>query len=305
MVAYDFVVPFRTSRRDGFFNAETQQIRRVLGCNVRLLAQTPYHYLILEDVDKGQVPDLLQKLKRIMPWASLRLDFSILIEPGDIQVENGMIFNGHLPTIVPSGFGARPIRADTSHRSEEGDLRLFSALEEAEHIPTLNIGALDPIVGLSMELFTNVDFEATPNAQFLTLISALELLSRPGDRPNICIELLSQMTNELDKTLSAAAEDDRQALKDMRSTATEFWIKQSFRSAIRALAKRTAEQLGDQNPVAYGRTAVKLYDKRSSVVHRGQSVTTSDVRDIRQLLREVLAVELGCFHHIRERYPLG
>ena len=305
MVAYDFVVPFRTSRRDGFFNAETQQIRRVLGCNVRLLAQTPYHYLILEDVDKGQVPDLLQKLNRIMPWASLRLDFSILIEPGDIQVENGMIFNGHLPTIVPSGFGARPIRADTSHRSEEGDLRLFSALEEAEHIPTLNIGALDPIVGLSMELFTNVDFEATPNAQFLTLISALELLSRPGDRPNICIELLSQMTNELDKTLSAAAEDDRQALKDMRSTATEFWIKQSFRSAIRALAKRTAEQLGDQNPVAYGRTAVKLYDKRSSVVHRGQSVTTSDVRDIRQLLREVLAVELGCFHHIRERYPLG
>jgi hypothetical protein len=67
-------------------------------------------------------------------------------------------------------------------------------LEEAEHIPALNIGTLDPIVGLSMELFTNVDFEATPNAQFLTLISALELLSRPGDRPNICIGLLSQMS---------------------------------------------------------------------------------------------------------------
>jgi hypothetical protein len=29
------------------------------------------------------------------------------------------------------------------------------------------------------------------------------------------------------------------------------------------------------------------------------------VKDIRQLLREVLAVELGCFHHIRERYPQG
>src|ERR1700730_9723769 len=77
MTAYDFVVPFRTSRHDGFFNAETQQIRCVLGCKVRLLQQTPYHYLILEDVDKNQVPDLLQKLKRIMPWASLRLDFSV------------------------------------------------------------------------------------------------------------------------------------------------------------------------------------------------------------------------------------
>jgi hypothetical protein len=305
MAAYDFFVPLRTSKRDGFFNVGTQQIRRVLGCKVRLLQQTPYHYLILEDVDKDQVPDLLQKLKRIMPWATLRLDFSILIEPGDIQVENGMTFNGHLPTIVRSGIGACPIRADASHRTEEGDLRLFSALEEAEHIPALNIRTPDPIVWLSMELFTTVDFEATPTAQFLTLTFALELLSRPGDRPNICIGLISQMTNELDKALSAATEDDRRALEDMRSTATQFWITQSFRSAIRALAKRTAEQLGDRDPDAYGRTAVNLYDKRGDVVHRGHSVTTGDVRDIRQLLREVLAVELGCFHHIRERYPLG
>jgi hypothetical protein len=305
LAAYDFFIPLRTSEHDGFFNAPTQQMRRLLGRGVRLLKQTPYHYLILENVDKDEAPNLLQRLRRIMPWASLRLDFSILIEPGDLHVESGALFNAHVPTIVPSGRGARPVRIDAAHRSEEADVRLFSALEEAENIPALNIETPDPIIWLAMELFTSVDFEASLNAQFLSMASALELLSRPGDRPSICIELINQMTTELEKALSTVENDDRKALEDMRTTATQFWIKQSFRSSIRAVGKRTAERLGDPNPDASGTHAAALYDKRGSVVHRGHSVTIKDVKDIRQLLREVLAVELGCFHHIRERYPQG
>jgi hypothetical protein len=61
--------------------------------------------------------------------------------------------------------------------------------------------------------------------------------------------------------------------------------------------------LGDPDPDASGKAAADLYNKRSSVIHRGHSATRKDVEDIRQLLREVLAVELDCFHHIRERYP--
>jgi hypothetical protein len=122
------------------------------------------------------------------------------------------------------------------------DVRLFSALEEAENIPALNIETPDPIIGLAMELFTSVDFEASLNAQFLSMASALELLSRPGDRPSICIELINQMTTELEKALYTAENDDRKALEDMRTTATQFWIKQSFRSSIRAVGKRTAER---------------------------------------------------------------
>jgi hypothetical protein len=242
LAAYDFFIPLRTSEHDGFFNAPTQQMRRLLGRGVRLLKQTPYHYLILENVDKDEAPNLLQRLRRIMPWASLRLDFSILIEPGDLHVESGALFNAHVPTIVPSGRGARPVRIDAAHRSEEADVRLFSALEEAENIPALNIETPDPIIWLAMELFTSVDFEASLNAQFLSMASALELLSRPGDRPSICIELINQMTTELEKALSTVENDDRKALEDMRTTATQFWIKQSFRSSIRAVGKRTAER---------------------------------------------------------------
>jgi hypothetical protein len=91
----------------------------------------------------------------------------------------------------------------------------------------LNNEPPDPIIRVSMELFTSVDFEASLNAQFLTMSSALELLSRPGDRPSICIELIKQMVSELEKALSTAEHDDRRALEDMRTTATQFWVKQS------------------------------------------------------------------------------
>jgi hypothetical protein len=163
----------------------------------------------------------------------------------------------------------------------------------------------DPIVALSLELFAAVDFEATSNAQFLTLTSALELLSRPGDRPNVCIDIIGQMTRDIDSSLPTATPDDRQALKDMRETASQFWIKQSFRSAIRSLAKRTAEKISDPDPDGAGKSAVDLYDKRGGLVHRGQSVTGDDVRQLRQLLREVIAVGLDCYHHIRERFSTG
>lgn len=301
MPSYDLFVPFKTSRHDGFFNVEPEQARSLLGCTVRLLKQTPYHYVILERVDEGSAPELLGKLRRLMPWASLRLDFSILIEAGDVQVSDSMIFNGHIPTLAQAG--ASPIRADSNHRTEEGDLRLFSALQEAETLPRLTGRDPDQITMLALELFASVDFEATSNAQFLTLTSALEILSRPGDRPSNCIDLINQLVAKVDQALPSAQGSEKKALEDMRSTASQFWIKQSFTSAIRSVAARTASVIGVESPEDAGRAATSLYRKRSRLVHGGIAVNGDDVRKIRQLVREVISVELNCYHHIRERYP--
>jgi hypothetical protein len=42
---------------------------------------------------------------------------------------------------------------------------------------------------------------------------------------------------------------------------------------------------------------------RSSLVHRGESVTWAEVKDLRTLVREALAVEVGCYEWIRKRFP--
>jgi hypothetical protein len=61
--------------------------------------------------------------------------------------------------------------------------------------------------------------------------------------------------------------------------------------------------IGDPDPQAAGKAAVRLYDKRSKVVHKGLAASLKDVTEARQTVREALAVEAGCFNHIRERFP--
>jgi hypothetical protein len=303
VTTFDLIIPFRTANQDGFFNATGTHPRTILGHSVSLLIADPYLYLVVQNISHEEASAFLKSVRRLIPWAALRLDFSILLEPGEIQATDSLLFNGHLPTLVPHGNSAQPIRMATNHQSKEADSRLFSALSEANEIPLLTQPPPDGIVELALEILTLVDFEATPNAQFLSLTSALEILSRPGDRPQICIDLIHDMTARLDETIRSANPDEQQALKDMKTTATQFWIKQSFRSAIRALAIKTADRLGDPDPAASGKNAANLYDKRSKLIHRGQSVTTADVKQVRQLLREAIGVKLDCFHHIRERFP--
>jgi len=69
------------------------------------------------------------------------------------------------------------------------------------------------------------------------------------------------------------------------------------------LARKTAVALGDADPSQAAKAAGSLYGKRSQLVHFGKSVTHADVHQMRRLARECLAVEMGCFHSIRERYP--
>jgi len=106
-------------------------------------------------------------------------------------------------------------------------------------------------------------------------------------------------------TREAEATQDRvlqQALTDMRKAASH-WKKESIRSSIRRLAISVSQTLGDPDPEAAGKLAVRLYDKRSDVVHGGDTASSHEALQSRQIAREALAVKVGCFHHIRERYP--
>ena len=72
---------------------------------------------------------------------------------------------------------------------------------------------------------------------------------------------------------------------------------------MRRLATDASRTLGDEDPEVAGRSAVRLYDKRSRVVHQGETAAVSEAREARQLIREVLAVAAGSYKHIRERIP--
>jgi hypothetical protein len=74
----------------------------------------------------------------------------------------------------------------------------------------------------------------------------------------------------------------------------------SITGSLRKLATKASAVLGDPKPKQAGEQAANLYRKRGDLVI---SVTKSDVADIRKLVRECLAVEVGCYNDIRKPFP--
>lgn len=303
MTCVNVSIPLRTTSKNGFFiHCETPE-RKLLGYVVHMRIQEHYAYLEVQGVPSEIAAGLLDRVRPVVPWAALRLDFGILAAGGDLHVADGPVFDGQLATAYPAHLTPRPIRIRSNHRTAEADARLFSALVEGAQLEQLTGPSPRPELKLACEMFASVDFEASYNAQFLTLISILEIMAKQAPRPEPCLDIIedamARMTSEAEAATDPAL---RQALLDMQKGAVH-WKAESIRSSIRRLAVDASRTLGDANPEASGRSAVLLYDKRSLIVHQGQTASVSEARDTRQNVREVLAVAAGSYEHIRERFP--
>lgn len=246
---------------------------------------------------------MVDSVRAILPWAALRLDFGILTAAGDLRVATESNFDGQFATAYPAHLIPAPIRIASNHRSEEADVRLFTALSEGAGLKHLTGTAPYPELKLACEMFASVDFEASNNAQFLALISILEVMANPAPRPKSCLDIIEDAMIRMKSEAKTATDSVlRQALLDMHKGAMH-WKSETIRSSVRRLAIDAARTLGDPDLDAVGRSAVRLYDKRSLVVHEGETASLNEARMARQLVREVLAVAAGSYEHVRERFP--
>ena len=298
-------IPIRLSRGHGFFKHKGAD-RDFLGYKVQFLRDGPYHYIELQGLAAADAPAILAKVRAALEWAAVRLDFGFFAEDGEISTTTTTIFNGHVPTLYDENLQAHPFRGEGNQTTEEADARLFSALTEAAAIAGYLDRTCRPEVRAACQLFAAVDFESSANASLLSLTSILEILAAPAPRPDLCLEIIEEAIRRMDREAKAAAADPtlQQALVDMRRGA-KHWKAESIRSSVRRLAVSVATALGDADPPEEGRKAVVLYDKRSDVTHNGASATLAEVKEARRIVREAIAVEVGCYHKIRERYPAG
>lgn len=305
MATVNISIPLRTAPGDGFYSFAEAAPKHLFGYRLGLKIDDPYYYLLLEDVPSENAAEVLEKVRAVLPWAAVRLDFGILAAKGDLRFADGAVFDGQFPVAHSPGFTPSPIRIEGNRKSEEADALLFSALVEGSRLEAFDPLKLRPKFRLACEIFASVDFEASANAQFLALISILEVLASPAARPGQCISIIDDAMTRMAKEAKAA--DDpmlRQALEDMHKGA-KHWKDESIRSSIRRLATEVSRKMGDADPVAAGRAAVKLYDRRSLVVHQGEGASLQDAADTRKIVREAIAVDAGCFEHIRGRFPLS
>jgi hypothetical protein len=198
------------------------------------------------------------------------------------------------------------MRIEGDHRNEEPSTRLFAALTEGATQTALAKPEVKASLLLACELFGSVDFEATSNAQFLMLTAVYEVLASPKKRPKPCVDLVQELLDGAKKSQEIAAARGEEIVEDAFKALQDSAVhlkKESITSSVRKLATRTSKVLGDAEPDNAGKRAAALYGKRSQLVHNGKHVDPVDVHELRTLVREALAVEVGCFERIRERYP--
>ncbi|MCK1744478.1 hypothetical protein IVA80_27610 [Bradyrhizobium sp. 139] len=157
-------IPLSTTSENGFFNHRETPQRQLLSYAVKMRIQQPYYYLEFQDVPLELAAELLDRIRVILPWAALRLDFGILAAGGDLRVADGPTFDGQFATAYPVHLAPAPIRVASNHRSEEADARLFSALSEGAELEHLIGPSPQPELKLACEIFASVDFEASNNA---------------------------------------------------------------------------------------------------------------------------------------------
>lgn len=303
MTRVNLSIPLRTASGNGFVTRAGAPQRQLLGHPVGLRVEASNAYLELRDVPAEAAAELLGKVRAIIPWAALRLDFGILSAQGKLRLADGAIFDGQFATAYPAHLTPTPVRVAASLRVVEGEARFVSALIEGSQLRPLTGSSGQPELKLCCEMFALVDFEASETARLLALVTILEIMAKPAPRPKPCLDIIEEAMARM-VSEAEAAEDPalRQALLDMHKGATH-WRAESIRSSVRRLAVDAARALGDGHPEVAGKSAVRLYDKRSSIVHEGQVASAAEARDARRIVREVLAVAAGGHHRIRERFP--
>ncbi len=145
---------------------------------------------------------------------------------------------------------------------------------------------------IALELYSAFFSETTPNAKFLTLVMVLETLSSSQKRPPLVLNLLSgfrkkieemESNNNLQPTEATSLESLKREL--------EFREEDSIRTQIRTLVSNVLSDSGDTDALKTAKQAVKIYDKRSTLIHTGYLPSTelgSLISDVRKIVEKVL-----------------
>jgi hypothetical protein len=298
-------IPLRLAQQNGFFNLDGQP-QKIFGFIARLKREPPYCYLEMENVPAREADAILDRVRHCLTWAAVRLDMGIVTDREPLKRASDSVFDGQFATAYPTGMQAKPIRVAARHRTEEPSTRLFAALNEGSGNTKIVSSAAENPTLLACEFFAAADFEVTANSQFLMLSTVFEVLANPKTRPTLCVYLIEDLLESAKKAEAVAESMDdpemKDALKSLRDSAIHL-KEESITSSVRKLATKVSRVLGDPEPEKAGKHAATLYGKRSTFVHTGKSVTWANVAELRKMVREALAVEVGCHERVRERFP--
>lgn len=198
---------------------------------------------------------------------------------------DGMV-NGDQTAIFPSD---KEIKVATGFPAD-----VYVTMPTAQVLQTLVEGAErqqssdvadDARFSVAIALYGAYFTERTAKARFLTLVMALESLAIASPKAPIALELLGRWQQDLN-VLRSSPDRTADELASLESLERELLFRKndSVRSQIRHLVRTTLATRPDVEQVS--RTALRLYDLRSRLVHEGYvppkelDEATSEVKEL-------------------------
>lgn len=168
----------------------------------------------------------------------------------------------------------------------------FEFLSEGVLFPKSAKVIEDPKLRVALELYAAYFTEFSANARFLTLVMALEALASGVNRTPLVIGLLDKWKKEVEELIQTVdSHSDDAASLEAVSRELIFRKEDSIRRQIQNVVLSTLADHGDQNAEKAAKSAVKIYDLRSKLVHDGileSQVLRTATSDAKALVERVL-----------------
>jgi hypothetical protein len=202
--------------------------------------------------------------------AGRNLAESFGVKPEEFGPVDCLIDTGR-PAILPDGKVTRYLSAgDITAIVTFVPAQTLGSISEAISLPHVERVVGDAKLKVALELYAGFIRETSMTARFLTLIMALEALAPAEAKHRVVQELIDEWMRELENRQARVRRGEKEwDAYDALAREVGFRREVSIRQRIRTLVRNTLEAHGDADADDMARTAVELYDHRSTLVHDG------------------------------------
>lgn len=188
-----------------------------------------------------------------------------------IEGEVHGLIDGSLPAIFASDGNFRSITGgNVSITTGTSSERFFEYFFNGIGFKNCENGFQSQKLRIALELYGAFFSETTPNAKFLTLVMVLESLAESEKRPDAVLDLLLNFRGQIEEIETTYSEGslERVSLESLKRELT-YRQEDSIRKKIRSLVFNTLSKNGDSDALEVAKQSLKIYDKRSTLVHDG------------------------------------
>ena len=187
--------------------------------------------------------------------------------------------NGNLPTVYQSDKVIRFVYSGSANAILGKPVeQIFDVLVEGISLANNTGGISDAKLRTALDLYGAYYYERSANARLLTLVMALETLTVSALKSQYILDLIADWQKDVSRLKQdLGAESDEYEQLTALERELLFRKEKSLRSQARALVFDTVQMSGALNAKELADRAVKVYDKRSILVHEG-ALSVEDLR---------------------------